>query len=160
MIDINCLGQSAEPFPLAIIVSRFNEPVTSKLLAGALNKLKELSFPEHLINVIHVPGAVEIPLVAKYIAKQHKAKAIITLGAVIRGETGHYDYVCQQVSDGCLQVSLEYALPVIFGILTTENSEQAFARAGGTHSDKGAEAVISAIEMVSVLAKVNCLDKC
>lgn len=142
-------------FPIAIVVSRFNKPITEKLLNSSLKRLNDIGFSNDLINVVHVPGAVEIPLVCKKIAQQNKVKAIITLGAVIRGETTHYDYVCQQVSDGCLAISLEYQLPVIFGVLTTETCEQAFARAGGSHSDKGIDCADAAIEMVQVIEQLD-----
>ena len=153
--QIDFENKAANPFPIAIVISRFNKDVTEKLLISALKKLKNAGFSDELITVVHVPGAVEIPLVCKKIARQKKVHAIITLGAVIRGETTHYDYVCQQVSDGCLAISLEYQLPVIFGVLTTESSEQAFARAGGVHSDKGIDCVNAAIEMVQVLENLE-----
>ena len=142
-------------FPAAIIVSRFNEAVTEALLEGALARLSELGFKENDITTVHVPGAVEIPLVAKRLARTQQFEAIITLGAVIRGETSHYDYVCDQASQGCQRVSLEADLPVIFGVLTTENREQAMARAGGSHSHKGRESVDAAVEMVSLLKQLG-----
>lgn len=145
----------AEPlkkqFNVAIITSRFNEPVTLKLTNSAITRLKELEFREDQITTVTVPGAVEVPLIAQKLAQTHAYEAIICLGCVIRGETSHYDYVCEQVSQGCQRVALDYNIPVIFGILTTENGEQAFARAGGHHSDKGREAVDTAVEMVSLL---------
>lgn len=143
------------PFPVAIVVSRFNEEITSRLCEGALQRLKELEIPNHLITVVWVPGAVEVPIVAKQLARTQRFAAIITLGAVVRGETGHYDFVCKQVSDGCQQIALQFDVPVIFGILTTENKEQALDRAGGKHSHKGREAVDAAFEMVSVLQQLH-----
>lgn len=143
------------PFPVAIVVSRFNEQVTHRLCEGAIQRLKELEIPNELITLVWVPGAVEIPLIAKRLARTNKFAAIITLGAVVRGETGHYDFVCKQVSDGCQQVALDYDLPIIFGVLTTENMEQALDRAGGKHSHKGREAVDAAFEMVSVLQQIR-----
>lgn len=140
---------------LAIVCARFNEPVTSKLLHGARSRLLALGYVEDDVPVFHVPGAVEIPIVAQRLARTERFDAIITLGAVIRGETTHYDYVCEQVSQGCQRVMMDYDLPVIFGVLTTENGEQAFARAGGAHSDKGAEAVDCALEMIDVLASID-----
>ena len=135
---------------IAIIKSRFNQPVTSKLLEGALERGQECDIARDDIKVVEVPGAVEIPLVAKLLAKQKQYDAIIALGAVIRGETSHYDYVCDQVSQGCQQVMMEFELPVIFGILTTENAVQALARAGGEHSHKGRDAIDAALEMVQI----------
>ena len=142
-------------FPVAIIVSRFNEQVTQRLCEGALQRLKELEIPNEQVTVVWVPGAVEIPIVAKQLARSKRVAAIITLGAVIRGETGHYDYVCKQVSDGCQQVALDFNVPVIFNVLTTDNMEQALDRAGGKHSHKGREAVDAAFEMVSVLQQLR-----
>lgn len=142
-------------FNIAIVVSRFNEAVTQGLYKGALARLKELNFPEQYITVAWVPGAVEIPITAQELAKTDAYAAIICLGAVIRGETGHYDYVCDQVSDGCQKIALKYDIPVIFGVLTTDNEEQALARAGGKHSDKGKEAVDTAFAMVSVLQQIG-----
>lgn len=151
---IDCKEMDVTPFPITIIVSRFNEPVTEKLLQSALCRLETLGFDSKLITVVNVPGAVEIPVVANKVAKKNESEAIIALGAVIRGETSHYDYVCSQVSDGCQKVALDYNLPVIFGILTTENGQQALDRAGGAHSDKGKEAVDAACEMVNVLRQL------
>ncbi|CAM4384172.1 MAG: 6,7-dimethyl-8-ribityllumazine synthase [Legionellaceae bacterium] len=144
-----------EPFNIAIIISRFNDEVTELLFEGAMERLRELNFPEDQITVIWVPGAVEIPLIAQRLANTDIYEAIICLGAVIRGETSHYDYVCQQVSHGCQQVALDYDIPVIFGILTTENEEQAFARVGGIHGHKGKDAVDAALQMVSVLRQIE-----
>lgn len=136
---------------LAIIVSRFNETITDKLRSGALERCQEKGIPTQNVVLYEVAGAVEIPLVAQQLAKKNSCDAIIALGAVIRGETTHYDYVCQQVSQGCQQVSLSYELPVIFGVLTTENVEQALARVGGNKGHKGKDAVDTAIEMVQLL---------
>lgn len=141
-------------FPIAIIVSRFNEKVTQALQEGAIARLNELGFKTGDIRVIDVPGAVEIPLVAQRLARSGHYQAIVALGCVIRGETSHYDYVCEQVSNGCQQVMLENDLPVIFGILTTENGEQAMARAGGSHSHKGRDSIDAAVEMVAKLAEL------
>ncbi len=136
---------------LAIVVSLFNEEITSALLAGALARLAELGVPEKNIKVVKVPGAVEIPLTAKILAQSKKYEALICLGAVIRGETSHYDYVCSQVSEGCQNVMLTYDLPVIFGVLTTENEAQARARVGGTIGHKGREAADAALQMITVM---------
>ncbi len=142
-------------FPIAIVVSQFNQDVTQALLKGALERLNELKFASDDITVVEVPGAVEIPLVALALAERGHYAAIIALGAVIRGETTHYDYVCQQVSDGCSRIALEYAIPVIFGVLTTENEEQAWDRLGGQHGHKGSESVDCAVAMVSILQQLE-----
>lgn len=136
---------------IAVVVARFNEPVTSRLLAGCEKYLDAHDVPAAQREVVWVPGAVEIPVLAQTLAKTGRFDAIICLGAVIRGETGHYDFVCQQVSDGVMRVMLDHELPVIFGVLTTNNGEQAFARAGGDHSDKGAESAQTALEMIQLL---------
>lgn len=133
---------------LAVIVSQFNEEITKKLLAGALQRLQELG--NQAETVIWVPGAVEIPLMAQRAARAGQYDAIITLGAVVRGETNHYDYVCQQVSYGCQKVALENNIPIIFGVLTTEDEEQAFARVGGSQGHKGKDAVDCAYSMISL----------
>lgn len=136
---------------IAIVVSEFNKPITSKLLAGALNYLKQADIAESQITVTHVPGAVEIPLLAQHYAKNKKYAAVICLGAVIRGETSHYDYVCQQVSYGCQKIALQYEKPIVFGVLTTEDAAQALARAGGAKGNKGAEAAEVALTMIDLL---------
>lgn len=138
-------------FPIALVVSRFNEEVTQKLLEGALARLRELEFDEGQITIVEVPGAIEIPLVLQKLSELHQFDALVALGAVIRGETTHYDYVCSQVSEGCQKTSLQYKIPVIFGVLTTENEEQALDRCGGKHGHKGKEAVETACEMVALL---------
>jgi 6,7-dimethyl-8-ribityllumazine synthase len=155
MKNIGTNNIEIKSFPLAIIVSRFNQSITDRLLEGALERLQELGFTDDLISIVTVPGAVEIPLTAKRLAEKGKFQAIITLGAVIRGQTSHYDYVCQIVAQGCLRVSLDNNIPVIFGVLTTENQQQALQRAGGNHSHKGLEAVDAAIEMVNILTNIN-----
>ncbi len=142
-------------FKVAIVVSKFNREVTSKLLDGAVNRLKELGFKEKYITTIEVPGAIEIPITAKRLAQKRKFDAIIALGAVIRGETRHFDYVCDQVSFGCQYVSLTHDIPVIFGVLTTETEEQAFDRAGGKEGNKGKDAVDAALELLISLNKLK-----
>lgn len=137
-----------------IIVSRFNEFICSKLLSGALDELKRHGVNEENIDIVWCPGAFEIPLVAKKCAKSGKYNSIITLGAVIKGSTSHYDYVCAEVSKGVASVSLETGIPVIFGVLTTENLEQAIERAGTKSGNKGADAAKSAIEMASLLKNI------
>lgn len=144
-----------KPFHVAIVVSRFNEEVTNRLYEGALQRLKELQIPNEYITIAWVPGAVEIPVIVKQLAMSKKFAAIIALGAIIRGETGHYDFVSKQVSDGCQTVALDCNLPVIFGVLTTENLDQALDRSGGKHSHAGRSSVDAAFEMVSVLEQLQ-----
>ena len=133
-----------------IIIARFNEFIGSKLLSGAIDELVRHGIKEETIDVIWTPGAFEIPVIAKKAAKSGKYKAIITLGAVIKGATGHYDFVAAEVSKGIAQVSLETGVPVIFGVLTTDNLEQAIERAGTKAGNKGADAAKSAIEMANL----------
>ena len=137
-----------------IVVSRFNEFISSKLLSGAIDELKRHGVSENNIDVIWCPGAFEIPLVAKKCAKTSKYSAIIALGAVIKGSTSHYDYVCAEVSKGVASVGLETEIPVRFGVLTTDNIEQAIERAGTKAGNKGSDAAKSAIEMVSLLGRI------
>lgn len=134
-----------------IIISRFNEFIGSKLLSGAIDELKRHGVDENNIDVVWCPGAFEIPLVAKKCASSKKYNAVITLGAVIKGSTSHYDYVCAEVSKGVASVSLETGIPVIFGVLTTDNIEQAIERAGTKSGNKGSEAAKSAIEMANLM---------
>lgn len=150
--DISCYNES---FPIAIVVSQFNVEITYKLRDGAVNRLLAAGFREEDILVVEVPGAVEIPLIAQQLAKQNKYEAIIALGAVIRGETSHYDYVCEAVTNGCQRVALDFNIPVIFGVLTTENDEQARERVGGTHGHKGEDAADCARSMVAILKQLS-----
>ena len=138
-----------------IIVSRFNEFIGSKLLSGAVDELKRHGVEDSNIDIVWCPGAFEIPLIAKKCAKSGKYSAIITLGAVIKGSTSHYDYVCAEVSKGVASVSLETGVPVIFGVLTTENLEQAIERAGTKSGNKGADAAKSAIEMANLIKVIS-----
>ena len=137
-----------------IIVSRFNDFIGSKLLAGAIDELKRHGVASDNIDVVKVPGAFEIPVIAQKCAKSNKYNAIITLGAVIKGSTTHYDYVCAEVSKGVAQVSLQTGVPVIFGVLTTDNIEQAIERAGTKAGNKGSDAAKSAIEMANLMSKI------
>ena len=134
-----------------IVISRFNEFIGGKLLSGAIDELKRHGVDEENIDVVWCPGAFEIPLVAKKCAKTGNYSAIITLGAVIKGSTSHYDYVCAEVSKGVASVSLETGIPVIFGVLTTDNIEQAIERAGTKAGNKGSDAAKSAIEMANLM---------
>ena len=142
-------------FNIAVVVSRFNEEVTQKLYDGAVLRLEELGFDKKQVTVVWVPGAIEIPLTAQRLAKTGQFEAIICLGAVILGETKHFDYVCQQVSYGCQQVALTQDLPVIFGVLTTDTEEQAFDRAGGQHGNVGRNSVDTAFQMISTLRQIQ-----
>jgi len=137
-----------------IVISRFNEFISSKLLSGALDELKRHGIADDNIDVIWVPGAFEIPVVAKKAAKTGRYNAVITLGAVIKGSTSHYDYVCAEVSKGVASVSLETEVPVIFGVLTTDNIEQAIERAGTKAGNKGSDAAKSAIEMANLMRQI------
>ena len=140
---------------IAIVAGRFNEFITSKLVGGALDVLKRNYVSEENIHIAWVPGAFEIPLIAKKLANTQKYDAIITLGAVIKGSTPHFDYVCSEVSKGVAQISLQSELPVIFGVLTTNNIEEAIERAGTKAGNKGADAAFSAIEMINLIKEIG-----
>jgi 6,7-dimethyl-8-ribityllumazine synthase len=154
MVKVITSKELTAPFRIAIIVSRFNEEIVQRLLEGALERLRELNVPDDLITVVWVPGAIEIPIVAQRLARTENYEVVITLGCVIRGETSHYDYVCEQVSSGCQTVSLQNNVPVIFGVLTTETEQQAMDRAGGKYGNKGRDAVDAAFETVAVLRQI------
>ena len=140
---------------IAIVAGRFNEFITSKLVGGALDVLKRNDVSEENIDIAWVPGAFEIPLITKKLANTQKYDAIITLGAVIKGSTPHFDYVCSEVSKGVAQISLQSELPVIFGVLTTNNIEEAIERAGTKAGNKGADAAFSAIEMINLITEIG-----
>ncbi|HEI7254358.1 TPA: 6,7-dimethyl-8-ribityllumazine synthase [Staphylococcus aureus] len=140
---------------VAIVVSRFNDFITGRLFEGAKDTLIRHDVNEDNIDVAFVPGAFEIPLVAKKLASSGNYDAIITLGCVIRGATSHYDYVCNEVAKGVSKVNDQTNVPVIFGILTTESIEQAVERAGTKAGNKGAEAAVSAIEMANLLKSIK-----
>ena len=137
-----------------IILSRFNDFIGSKLLEGAIDELKRHGVTDENIDIVKVPGAFEIPVTAQKFAQTGKYNAIITLGAVIRGATAHFDYVSSEVSKGISQVSLQTGVPVIFGVLTCDNIEQAIERAGTKAGNKGSEAAKSAIEMASLIQNI------
>ncbi|MBU5312264.1 6,7-dimethyl-8-ribityllumazine synthase [Tissierella carlieri] len=141
----------AQGIKVGIVVGRFNEFIVSKLLGGALDGLKRHGVEDEYIEVAWVPGAFEIPLVAKKMANSNKYDAVICLGAVIRGSTPHFDYVCAEVSKGIASVTLSSEIPVIFGVLTTDSIEQAIERAGTKAGNKGYDAAVSAIEMANLL---------
>ncbi len=144
----------AEGIKVVIVVGRFNEFIVSKLLGGALDGLKRHGVLEENIDVAWVPGAFEIPLVAKKMARNEKYDAVICLGAVIKGATPHFDYVCAEASKGIASVSLNTEKPVIFGILTTDTIEQAIERAGTKAGNKGYDSAVTAIEMVNLLNNI------
>lgn len=145
----------AKGIKVGIIAGRFNEFITGKLLEGALDGLLRHEVKEEDIEVAWVPGAFEIPLIASKMAKSRKYDAIICLGAVIRGSTTHYDYVCNEVSKGIAAVSLNADIPVMFVVLTTENIEQAIERAGTKAGNKGYDCAVGAIEMVNLIREID-----
>ncbi len=146
---------SKENTRIAIVAARFNEFITSKLLTGALDTLKRHDLDEDCIDIAWVPGAFEIPLIAAKLADTGRYDAIICLGAVIRGNTSHYEYVCNEVSKGIAQVSLKSRIPVMFGVLTTENIEQAIERAGTKAGNKGSDCAEGAIEMINLIRQIE-----
>ena len=145
----------AKGIRVGIVAARFNEFITSKLVGGALDGLKRHDVKEEDIDVAWVPGAFEIPLIASKMAKSKKYDAVICVGAVIRGSTSHYDYVCSEVSKGIANVSLNSDIPVMFGVLTTDNIEQAIERAGTKAGNKGYDCALSAVEMVNLLREIG-----
>ena len=146
---------SGKDIKIAIVLSLFNEFIGQKLLEGALACLKENDVDEENIDLVKVPGAFEIPLAADRLASSKKYDAIICLGAVIRGDTPHFDYVAGAASYGILQVSLKHGLPVTFGVLTTDTVKQAIERSGGEHGNKGRDAAYTALEMTDLIRKIK-----
>lgn len=140
---------------VGIVAARFNEFIVSKLLSGALDGLERHDVKKEDIDIAWVPGAFEIPLIASKMAKSGKYDAVICLGAVIRGATSHYDYVCNEVSKGIATVSLNSDIPVMFGVVTTENIEQAIERAGTKAGNKGYDCALGAIEMVNLIREIE-----
>lgn len=140
---------------VGIVAARFNEFITSKLISGAMDGLVRHSVTEDNIHIAWVPGAFEIPLIASKMAKSGNYDAVICLGAVIRGATSHYDYVCNEVSKGIAAISLETGVPVMFGVVTTDNIEQAIERAGTKAGNKGYDCALGAIEMVNLLRSID-----
>lgn len=145
----------SENIKIGIVAARFNEFITSKLLSGAIDGLERHNVAKNDIDVAWVPGAFEIPLIAKKMAESGKYDAVICLGAVIRGATSHYDYVCNEVSKGIASVSLSAGIPVMFGVVTTENIEQAIERAGTKAGNKGYDCALGAIEMVNLIREIK-----
>lgn len=145
---------TAKDMKVAIVVARFNEFITSKLLSGCLDCLKRHEAADEDLTVAWVPGAFEIPMVAKKLAESGKYDAVICLGAVIRGATPHFDYVCAEASKGIAQVSMQTGVPVAFGVLTTENIQQAVERAGTKAGNKGVDCAMTAMEMVNLFKEM------
>ena len=143
---------------VGIVAARFNEFIVSRLVSGALDGLKRHDVKEEDIDLAWVPGAFEIPLIASRMAKSGKYDAVICLGSVIRGATSHYDYVCNEVSKGIASVSLASGIPVMFGVVTTENIEQAIERAGTKAGNKGYDCALGAIEMVNLIRRMGAQD--
>lgn len=146
---------SAYGMKFGIVVSDWNNEVTSALLAGAVKTLKRFNAREEDIIIKHVPGSFELTLGAQYIAEYTDVEAVICLGCVIQGETPHFNYICQGVTQGITQLNIEYSIPFIFGILTTLTQEQASDRSGGKHGNKGNEAAITAIKMVALMREME-----
>lgn len=146
---------SEKEIKIGIVCARFNEFIVSKLLSGALDALNRHNIKDDNIHVAWVPGSFEIPLIASKMASSGKYDAVICLGAVIRGSTSHYDYVCAEVSKGIASVSLKSDIPVMFGVLTTENIEQAIERAGTKSGNKGFDSAMGAIEMVNLIREIG-----
>lgn len=145
----------SENIKVGIIASRFNEFIVSKLLSGALDALSRHNIDDNDIEIAWVPGAFEIPLIASKMAKSGKYDAVICLGAIIRGSTSHYELVCSEVTKGIANVGLKSDIPVIFGVVTTENIEQAIERAGTKAGNKGYDSAMSAIEMVNLIREIG-----
>ena len=145
----------AREIKVGIVAARFNEFIVSKLVAGARDGLLRHDVKDEHIDIAWIPGAFEIPLIASKMAKSGKYDAVICLGAVIRGATSHYDYVCSEVSKGIASVSLTSDIPVMFGVLTTDNIEQAIERAGTKAGNKGYDCALGAIEMVNLVSKLE-----
>ena len=144
----------AEDIKIGIVAARFNEFIVSRLIGGALDGLKRHDVPEEQIDLAWVPGAFEIPVIAEKMAASGKYDAVICVGAVIRGDTSHYDLVCNESAKGIAQAGLATGVPVLFGVITTENIEQAIARAGSKAGNKGYDCALSAIEMVNLLKQL------
>jgi 6,7-dimethyl-8-ribityllumazine synthase len=135
---------------IAIAVSRFNSEVTDKLLAGAVEALRTAGVAEKDVTVVRVPGSFELPLAAQTLARTRKHDAVVALGAVIRGDTDHYDHVCRAAQEGLMRVGLDERLPVLFGVLTCDTDEQAMDRAGGKHGNKGADVALDALRLIGI----------
>jgi 6,7-dimethyl-8-ribityllumazine synthase len=146
--------QNARGLRFGLVVSRFNDFITSNLLTGSLDVFSQCGIDEADLKVLKVPGAFELPQAARKLCSTGNFDAVVCLGAVIRGETSHFDYICAEASRGVGQVGLEFNIPVLFGVLTTENLEQAVARSGSGSSNKGRETALAAIEMATLYKKL------
>ncbi|WP_297802405.1 6,7-dimethyl-8-ribityllumazine synthase [Arenimonas sp. GDDSR-1] len=140
---------------IAVVTARFNDFITERLQAGALDGLKRHGVADEAIDTVAVPGAFELPLAALTLAETGRYHAVICLGAVIRGDTTHYDYVCNEAAKGIAAAGLKTGIPVIFGVVTTENTEQAISRAGGKSGNKGWDAAMTALEMANLLPHIK-----
>ena len=160
MVEIIEGDHSTKFMSFGIVVSRFNDLITSNLLVGALEGFKECRVNEENLKILKVPGAFEIPQAAKKLCSTGiSMDAVVCLGAVIRGENSHFDYICAEASRGIGQVGLEFNIPVLFGVLTTENLEQAIARSGSGSSNKGRETALAAVEMAKLYKEMATLNK-
>jgi 6,7-dimethyl-8-ribityllumazine synthase len=142
---------NTQSYKVGIVVSLFNNTITKALLEGALEQFSKLGILSEDITVVEVPGAIEIPFFINRLARTAKFDIFVALGAVVRGETTHYDYVCEQASNGCQRVSLDFDVPVVFGVLTVENDSQAWDRIDGKHGHKGRDAADCAVSMLQTL---------
>ena len=154
MVEIIEGDQNTKGLRIGVVVSRFNDFITSNLLTGAMDVFIQYGVKEDDLKVLKVPGAFELPQAARKLCSTGNFDAIVCLGAVIRGETSHFDYICAEASRGVGQVGLEFNVPVLFGVLTTENLEQAVARSGSGSSNKGRETALAAIEMATLYKKL------
>ena len=158
MTDIRIIehqGKLERPARIGIVASRFNSFVVDRLYAAAVSTLQQHGVQEDAITVVRVPGAFEIPVAVEALLDNDECDAVITLGAVIRGETPHFEYICNECAHGISQLSINAGVPVIFGVLTVDTSEQALDRAGDEESNKGAEAALAALEIIGVLRQIN-----
>jgi 6,7-dimethyl-8-ribityllumazine synthase len=146
---------NAQGLKIGVVVSRYNQFITEKLLDGALDGFKTHGGEDENVTIIHVPGAFEIPLIVEKMAASGKYDALVCLGAVIRGDTPHFDYVCDAVTRGIGDAVRTYKIPIGFGVLTTDNVQQAMERAGSKDANKGYEALLTAVEMVNVIRQLN-----
>jgi len=146
---------NAQGLKIGVVVSRYNQFITEKLLDGALDGFKTHGGEDENVTIIHVPGAFEIPLIVEKMAASGKYDALVCLGAVIRGDTPHFDYVCDAVTRGIGDAVRTYKIPIAFGVLTTDNVQQAMERAGSKDANKGYEALLTAVEMVNVIRQLN-----
>jgi 6,7-dimethyl-8-ribityllumazine synthase len=155
MAKVHAGQLEARSLRFAIVVSRFNRLITERLLQGALRGLQECGAPADAVEVVHVPGAFEVPLFAESLASTGKFDAILCLGAIVRGETQHHDYLARAVFDALQQLQITHHVPVVLGILTTENVEQALQRSGDDRGNKGFEAALTAVETANLLRKLG-----